>query len=113
MKTDPDYIPCDVFRSDYDPFAQKAEYIPDVKEYRLCMTEEQYRMLLTAADGKLDIARHELHDLKSSQSIYQLNGCSDEKYADFVSRAERLVTNWQTIVHAMNEVKKEIKGIRL
>jgi len=89
----------------YDPFAQKTEYVPDVREYHLCMTEEQYKMLLQAAEGQLDIARQDQYEIKTSAAIYKLNGCSDDKYVNFVSRAEQQVENWQTIVDAMKEVK--------
>ena len=85
----------------YDPFAQKTEYIPDVREYHICMTEEQYRMLLQAAEGKLDIARQEQYDIKSSAAIYKLNGCSDDKYAEFVRMAEQKVEDWKAVVEAM------------
>ena len=88
----------------YNPFSQPTEYIPDVNEYHLCMTEEQYKMLLQAAEGKLGIARQDQYDIKASAAIYRLNGCSADKYADFVRRADQLVTNWQTIVDAMKEV---------
>lgn len=101
MKPYTDYTPCDVFESDYDPFAQRTDYVPQEKEYHLCLTEEQYRMLLTAAEGKLDNARHELHDLKSSQSNYQLNGCGEDKYAEFVQAGEKEVEDWKCIVEAM------------
>jgi hypothetical protein len=101
MKPYTDYTPCDVFASDYDPFAQRTDYVPDIREYHLCMTEEQYSMLREAAEGKLDIARHELHDIKSSHDIYRLNGCGEEKYAEFFRMAEQKVEEWESIVEEL------------
>lgn len=99
------YKPIDIEATDYDPFKEKTDYVPQEREYRMVFTPELCGKLRVHAESELRTALRSLRDLRTSHDIFMANGCSEEQYREFVRFGEKDVDDWRRIVAGLSQIE--------